>query len=187
MEFQKEMDINWLHELPYLSTSHMLFCFESLLPEITLLVLVEWLRSFSQEVGFKRNVRIFRPDAVIYLWTTSDPQHSDLKQPQLFICSWFCHLGSVWRGHLISVPRDIGWDWGLPSQGGAPTWPASGPGWRMGAQWGPSVRASVLLHVASVGLHGSLVPWGSIQDHAHQEGKLSCANSYQASILHHTC
>lgn len=53
MEFQKEIDINGLHELPYFSTSHILFCFESLLPKITLLVLVACLRRFSQEVGIK--------------------------------------------------------------------------------------------------------------------------------------
>ena len=61
MECQKETEINQLHELLYLTTSHSLFSFESLLPTTTPVVVGEGLSRFSQEVGFKFNIGIFPP------------------------------------------------------------------------------------------------------------------------------
>lgn len=40
MEFQEEIEINVLHELPYLTRSHIPFSFKSLLPGIILVVVV---------------------------------------------------------------------------------------------------------------------------------------------------
>lgn len=61
MECQKEIEINQLHELLYLTASHSLFSFESVLPTTAPVVLVEGLGRFSQEVGFRFSMEIFHP------------------------------------------------------------------------------------------------------------------------------
>lgn len=90
-------------------------------------------------------------------------------------------LRRTWRGHLISIHVTISGSSSSGTGSSPPqmvhprSWPVS-----LAIQWvlsGGCRSGCPSLHMASpggsVGLHRSLVPWGSIWDHTQQESKLS--------------